>query len=95
MAADWLDALVARLAAGTDTVLVTVARERLGGIQDLIDNNLVYNLGNAMGTTVLVSGPDGSREVPLEQFFLDYHRVDLRGGKMPGQQAEQTAPFHG
>lgn len=26
MAADWLDALVARLAAGTDTVLVTVAR---------------------------------------------------------------------
>lgn len=36
----------------------------------------------AMGTTVLVSGPDGSREVPLQQFFLGYHRVDLRGGEM-------------
>lgn len=36
-----------------DEVLVTVARERLGGVQDLIDNNLVFNLGNAMGTTVL------------------------------------------
>ena len=36
-----------------DEVLVTVARARLGGIQDLIDNNLTYNLGNALGTTVL------------------------------------------
>jgi hypothetical protein len=36
-----------------DEALVMVGRYRLGGIQDLIDNNLVYNLGNAMGTTVL------------------------------------------
>lgn len=36
-----------------DTVLIDVARQRLGGIQDLKDKNLTYNLGNAMGTTVL------------------------------------------
>lgn len=36
-----------------DDAILVVSRERLGGIQDLIDNNLVYNLGNAMGTTVL------------------------------------------
>jgi hypothetical protein len=36
-----------------DESVVDVARERLGGIQDLIDKNLTYNLGNAMGTTVL------------------------------------------
>lgn len=36
-----------------DDVLIEVGRERLGGIQDLVDKNLVYTLGNAMGTTVL------------------------------------------
>lgn len=36
-----------------DEVLVQVGQERLGGIQDLVDKNLVFNLGNAMGTTVL------------------------------------------
>jgi uncharacterized linocin/CFP29 family protein len=36
-----------------DDVLIDVGRTRLGGIQDLIDKNLVFNLGNAMGTTVL------------------------------------------
>lgn len=36
-----------------DDVLVEVGRTRLGGVQDLIDNGLVYNLNNAMGTTVL------------------------------------------
>ena len=36
-----------------DSALVEVNRYRLGGVQDLIDNGLVYNLGNAMGTTVL------------------------------------------
>lgn len=36
-----------------DDVLIDVARERLGGVQDLIDKGLTYNLGNAMGTTVL------------------------------------------
>lgn len=36
-----------------DAVLVDVGRQRLGGIQDLVDKNLIYNLGNAMGTTVL------------------------------------------
>lgn len=38
-----------------DDALVQVSRERLTGFQDLIDNGLVYNLGNAMGTTVLES----------------------------------------
>jgi len=36
-----------------DEAIQPIARERLGGIQDLIDKNLVFNLGNAMGTTVL------------------------------------------
>ena len=36
-----------------DEALVTAARYRLGGVQDLIDKGLTYNLGNAMGTTVL------------------------------------------
>jgi len=36
-----------------DEALIPVARERLVAIQDLIDRNLVYNLGNGMGTTVL------------------------------------------
>ena len=36
-----------------DQALLDVSRYRLGGVQDLIDNGLVYNLGNAMGTTVL------------------------------------------
>ena len=36
-----------------DEAVLKIAEQRLGGIQDLIDNNLVYNLGNAMGTTVL------------------------------------------
>jgi len=35
-----------------DEALIGVARERLGGIQDLVDKNLTLNLGNAMGTTV-------------------------------------------
>ena len=38
-----------------DDVVIQVSRERLGGIQDLRDKGLVYNLGNAMGTTVLES----------------------------------------
>lgn len=36
-----------------DTALLDVSRYRLGGVQDLISNGLTYNLGNAMGTTVL------------------------------------------
>lgn len=36
-----------------DEAVLNVRRYRLGGIQDLIDNGLVYNLGNAFGTTVL------------------------------------------
>jgi len=36
-----------------DEALIEVQRIRLGGVQDLIDSGLVYNLGNAMGTTVL------------------------------------------
>jgi len=36
-----------------DEALVVDSRYRLGGIEDLRANGLVYNLGNAMGTTVL------------------------------------------
>jgi len=36
-----------------DETLIEVGRQRLGGIEDLVQKNLIYNLGNAMGTTVL------------------------------------------
>jgi len=36
-----------------DEVLLPISESRLNGVQDLISNGLVYNLGNAMGTTVL------------------------------------------
>ena len=36
-----------------DDALQMVKRERLGGVEDLISKGLTYNLGNAMGTTVL------------------------------------------
>lgn len=36
-----------------DTAVINVARHRLGGIADLEAHGLVFNLGNAMGTTVL------------------------------------------
>ena len=36
-----------------DEAVLGISEIRLGGVQDLIDNNLVFNLGNAMGTTVL------------------------------------------
>ena len=36
-----------------DDVLLQVARNRLGGVQDLIEKGLTFNIGNAMGTTVL------------------------------------------
>ena len=36
-----------------DEAIMEVQRYRLGGIEDLIANGLTYNLGNAMGTTVL------------------------------------------
>lgn len=36
-----------------DEVLLNIARTRLRGVQDLLDKNLTFDLGNAMGTTVL------------------------------------------
>jgi len=36
-----------------DAAVMAISESRLGGIQDLIDKGLTYNLGNAMGTTVL------------------------------------------
>jgi xanthine dehydrogenase small subunit len=36
----------------------------------------------AMGASVVVSGPGGQREVPLERFFLAYRTVDLRHGEV-------------
>jgi uncharacterized linocin/CFP29 family protein len=35
-----------------DSAVLQISRSRLGGVQDLISNGLVYNLGNAMATTV-------------------------------------------
>jgi hypothetical protein len=36
-----------------DEAVLAASRTRLNGVQDLIANGLTYNLGNAMGTTVL------------------------------------------
>lgn len=36
-----------------DEAILRIAEQRLGGVQDLIDKGLTYNLGNPMGTTVL------------------------------------------
>ena len=36
-----------------DQAILGISETRLNGVQDLVDNGLVYNLGNAMGTTVL------------------------------------------
>lgn len=36
-----------------DEAILPIAESRLNGVQDLIDKGLVYNLGNAFGTTVL------------------------------------------
>jgi len=36
-----------------DTAVVQISRQRLVGVQDLISRGLVYNVGNALGTTVL------------------------------------------
>ena len=36
----------------------------------------------AMGASVVLSGPDGRREVLLERFFLAYRKVDLRHGEV-------------
>lgn len=38
-----------------DDAILDVARFRLGGVEDLISKGLTYDLGNAMGTTVLES----------------------------------------
>jgi len=35
-----------------DDAILEVSRQRLGGVQDLIDKGLIFTLGNAMGTTV-------------------------------------------
>jgi len=36
-----------------DSALLGISESRLGGVQDLLSKGLVYNIGNAMGTTVL------------------------------------------
>ena len=36
-----------------DAAVIPIAESRLNGIQDLVSNGLTYDLGNAMGTTVL------------------------------------------
>jgi len=36
-----------------DDTVMKISETRLGGIQDLVSNGLVYNIGNGMGSTVL------------------------------------------
>ena len=36
----------------------------------------------ALGSTVVLHGPDGRRELPLEAFYLDYQKKDLRPGEL-------------
>jgi hypothetical protein len=36
-----------------DDAILMASRQRLGGVEDLITSNLTFNLGNAMGTTML------------------------------------------
>jgi carbon-monoxide dehydrogenase medium subunit len=36
----------------------------------------------ALGATMRVAGPDGEREVPAEDFFIDTYRVDLGPGEL-------------
>jgi hypothetical protein len=36
-----------------DEALLPISRTRLGGVQDLVDNGLVFDIGNGMGSTVL------------------------------------------
>ena len=36
-----------------DQAILEPSRYRLGGVEDLVSNGLVFNLGNGMGTTVL------------------------------------------
>jgi hypothetical protein len=52
-----------------DEAILEVSRQRLGGVEDLISKGLVYNLGNAMGTTQLewhdISDP-GEADVTMD-----------------------------
>jgi len=36
-----------------DAAVMAISETRLGGVQDLVSNGLVYNIGNGMGSTVL------------------------------------------
>lgn len=58
-----------------DDAVLLASRTRLGGIQDLRDKNLIYNLGNGMGTMIL-QGSTAS----------DPHEAELSmSGKVKGQ----------
>ena len=52
-----------------DEAIMAIKESRLGGIQDLIANNLTYDLGNGMGTTVLEwhdSSDAGSADMTMD-----------------------------
>lgn len=52
-----------------DDALLTITRENLGGVEDLRSKGLVYNLGNAMGTTMLEwhdLGDSGSATISMD-----------------------------
>ncbi len=38
----------------------------------------------ALDATLVLRGPDGAREMPIEDFFLDYRKTDLRRGEVIG-----------
>lgn len=67
--------------------------ERLGSLQIRNRGTLGGNIANAspigdmpppliaLGATLVLDGPDGERELPLEDFFHDYKQTDLKPGE--------------
>jgi hypothetical protein len=53
-----------------DEALLVASRYRLGGIDDLIAKGLTFNLGNAMGTTVLEWHDDRSFRLTIYQYLF-------------------------
>lgn len=67
--------------------------ERLGSLQIRNRGTLGGNIANAspigdmpppliaLGATLVLDGPDGERQLPLESFFHDYKKTDLKPGE--------------
>lgn len=73
---------IAEVAAGTVDVQVR-NRGTIGG--NICFNDSASNfppLMVALGATINITGPDGTREVPAESFFVGPYRVDLGSGEL-------------